>query len=465
MNRLLIICITVFNLMHMSDAKGSITYEQAQKTADAVWKSPPLSMDITYCVSLEDSTKTDQDLIKMYEKIYDQMHGPKESLTPYLLQERESFVQKNVSRFLKEQQEGGKKDTFRIRFDEKCLRIDKSDIWYCSQSILDSNIPFQSFSIEKIDQNNFVKRLEYSNENKSFVTRNINTREKHDITQAPIRNFTVMPNSLLLKKKLGKNTKISPGDIDEVDNAKIDQLCSDKLEGIKINISPDKNAPDLKDKIEISIYSKDPNKQPIKFYMVCDKKDYSRVYYDGFLNPKTDQILPTRICDEFDTQGYPHKVIKYKYNNEGKITYRESYLVRDVKINVLIPKDVFAFNPPTDCEIVEYDTNLVPRIVREKGGFEGGIQQFSKAAKEKDIGTLKMLLSHENWKIRSLSLQTLKFLLAQNPDELKSLALMLINDPNQSVRADAQNVLKHLESIKSSNIQRDSLSEPNNQPK
>jgi hypothetical protein len=454
MNMKLIGRIVVFIVIATGNASGTITHEQAGKLAGAIWKSPPLSMDVTYCVAFEDNTKSEQDLREMYEKEYDQMHGPKESLSPYLLQDRESTIRKNVERFIKEQQEGGRKVTYRIRFDGNYLRIDRAD-GVCSQMTpvsdngqdksLDS-IPFGFSSIEIDDQNGSIERFEYLHQGKRVTKRTINNKSKQDIAEAPIRKFALIPSSLILKMKLGTSTSGLPKGPYEVNATKMDQLCSGKLDGIKINVSPDENSPDIKENIEVLFYAKDSNKQPIKTFMVCDKKDYSKVYFDGYLNPATNQIMPTRLCSNFDSQGYPHSVTKMEYDHNGKLKNRETYQILDIHLNIPISKDVFAFNPPPNYEIVDFNSNGQDKVVREKGGFEGGIQKFSKAAKEKDVEALKGLLGHEDSKIRRMSLQSLGFLLAQKPDELKATVLPLKNDPNQRVRDEAQKILTRLES-------------------
>jgi hypothetical protein len=444
----------------INNASGGITKEQAGKLVAAVWKSPPLSMDVTYCVTFEDHTKTEQELREIYEKAYDQTHGPKEKLSPYLLKDRETMVQENVNNFLKDlQKEGGRKATYRIRFDGNCLRVDRADIWCCSKTNLadsnswesvlpgqtpDPNIPFQFSSVEVMNQNGTVERFEYSHEGKSVTRRIINAKEKQDVMQAPITGFMMIPRAFAIKKMMSTSrNELSEGPY-EIDVAKIDQLCSSTLKGVNIVISPDENAPTTKEKIVMDFYAKDSNKPISKSILVCAKEDYSKVYYNEVRNAVTNRLLLTRACSDFDSQGFPHNVIEIKYDNEGKVKSRESYQIQDVHINIPIPKETFAFNPPADYQIMETDANGIGRVIREKGCTDEPMFILAKAIKAKDVGKVKELLGHKIWQVRLESLRALEQLLVQDKKELKDAATMLENDENQSVREQAEKILHRI---------------------
>lgn len=451
MKSALTIMIIVFGTSITGDVSGSITYEQASKLVDAAWKPIPTSMDVTYCVAIEDNTKTEQDLQKMYEKAYDQMHGSKEDMSEYQLQNRESTVEMNVKQFIKEQQEGGRKKTYRIRYNEYCVRVDRANAWFCSKTTADSNMPFSFSSIEVTNQDGTVERFEYNDESKSATRRKISAKEKQDITKAPVTYFMTIPDYFILRMKMGASPNGQPNGPYEVDSIKINKLCSGTLEGMRIDVSPDESAPEERDRIEINIYAKDVNKLYLRTIMICDKEDYSQVYYYGFLNHVTNQTIPTRICRDFDSQGFPHYVKEMKYDRWGKLNYCESYQILDVHVNASIPKEAFAFNPPENYEIIEIGPDRTSKIIREKGGFEGGIQKFKRAAQNKDITALKELLTHDEWKIRSLSLQTLGYLLEQDPNELEVIASNLVNDTNSEVRNEAEKILQRLNAKETSN--------------
>jgi hypothetical protein len=443
MIKVVVIALISFSMAALGNPSGAPTYEQAMKLLAAVWKSPPISsMDVTYCMTSEDNTKTEQDICKIYEEAYDQLHGPKENLSSNLLQDRETTVQKNVRLFLKEQQEGGRKVIYRIRFDETCYRLDR--VQGCTQTTLDSNTPFQFTFIEVMDQNGVVERFEISNESKTAIRKKINAKEKQDITKLPITGFMMIPNAFVLKMKLGNPIRGLTVGPYEVNETKIDQLCSGKLKGTSVAVNPDKDIPDERNKIEINLYKEDINKPFFKSTMVCDKEDYSKAYYTGVINPATNELLYTRICSDFDTQGFPHHVTETKYDHKDKVKYRESYQIQDIRINIPIPKEIFTFNPPEDYEIVGIDPNGTGRVIREKGGFEGAILKFSKATKTKDVETLKSLLINKSPKIRLMSLQVLEQFWAEDKEKLKEAAKILENDEDPAVREESSKVLLHL---------------------
>ncbi|MBN2020483.1 MAG: hypothetical protein JW749_09685 [Sedimentisphaerales bacterium] len=449
MKKTIIIMFIAFNICIIDNVSGFPTHEQAEKLVAAAWKSPPITMDVTYCVTFEDNTKTEQDIRKIYEDAYDQLHGTNEKSSPYLAQHREETVQKNVSRFLGEQKEGGRKVTYRIRFEENRLRVDRADIWGCSLRPFDSNIPFQFSSIEVADPNGTIERFEYNYEGKNATKRSINIKEKQDVSKAPVTSFAMIPNALFLKMKLGISKSGLPQGPYEVNTTKIDQMCSGKLDGMSIEISPDENDPNVKEKVLMGFYAKDSNDPFLKSIMVCAKEDYSRVYYHETRNVAMHQLISTRICRDFDSQGFPHNVIETRYDKEGKVKYSEHYQIQNVQINVPIPKETFTFSPPVDYEIVEVDPNGTRKIIREKGGFEGGVQKFRKAAKAKDIEALKELLGYESDSIRLMSLQVLEHLLAKDPNELKDTATILKNDEDPNVREEAQKILDYIERLES----------------
>jgi hypothetical protein len=174
-----IILIAFVSLGFVGYASGAITRKQAEKLVAAAWELPPSSMDITYCVAFEDNTRTEQDVRKIYEGAYSRLNGPKEELLPGLKKSREVRIQKNVDRFLKEQREGGRKSTYRIRFNENCVRVDQAYSSFCPQTstktgntqnvvqpdkTADSDIQFDFSSIEVVARNGTVERFEYSHQ-------------------------------------------------------------------------------------------------------------------------------------------------------------------------------------------------------------------------------------------------------------------------------------------------------------
>jgi hypothetical protein len=444
MRNVIIIEIAVLCVSITGSASGVITQEQAEKLISAICKPSPSIFDITLNLFLQDYTKNEKDLRERFENKYEKIYG---SMTTNLVPDKESFIRDEITYFMKEQQQGGRKETYRIRFDANNLRTDISYDWACSQikfpdanQNIDFNISFDSSIIETPDQNGHFNRYSYDYFIKSSSIEKPTARKSYNRREWII-NLALVPPYITLKTKLG----IPPTEGYKLNTAQFNQLCSGKLNGINIVIENDEFFPETRDKIKLSFYPENPKRPITKTVIVCDKNDYSRVYYCGI----SKLSLVESTWSDFDSQDYPHNITIMEYDTNVNLKKRVIYQVLDVNLNTPIPKKVFEFNPPKDYEIREFDPNGAKKIIRYKAGYEGGIEKFFKAEEENDVNALKELLGHEEGKIRALSLRSLGFLLAQKPDELKAAALTLKNDPNQTVREEAQQILTRIERLKS----------------
>jgi hypothetical protein len=443
MRNVIIIEIAVLCVSITGSASGVITQEQAEKLISAICKPSPSIFDITFNLFLQDYTKNEKDLRERFENKYEKIYG---SMATNLVPDKESFIRDQITYFMKKQQQGGRKEAYRIRFDANNIRTDVSYSWPCSRINIpdenqnkqtDFNIPFDSSIIETLDQNGHFKRYSYdyfiksASILKSTAGKNYNRREW-------IRNLALVPPYITLKTKLG----IPPTQGYKLNTAQFNQLCSGKLNGINIVIENDEFFPETRDKIKLSFYPENPKRPITKTVIVCDKNDYSRVYYCGI----SKLSLVERTWSDFDSQNYPHNITRMEYDTNGILKERVIYQILDANLNTPFPKEVFEFNPPKDYEIREFDPNGAKKIIRYKAGYEGGIEKFFKAEEENDVNALKELLGHEDGKIRSRSLRSLGFLLAKKPDELKAAVLPLKNDPNQTVRDEAKKILARIES-------------------
>jgi len=439
MKRVIVILAVLFTVNVIADTPVSPNYEQAGKLVAAAWKFPPRSIDITYYAIVKDNTKTEQELRRIYEEAHEQMYGPPEQLNSYMLESRERFVQMNVERFLKEQQEGGRKYKLRIRFDGNRQRVDKvygppartvlkgtAQEEFLPEKKLDVNTPFETSSIEITDQNNVSERFEYLHESKTATRRKIKTRAKFEDSE--IMRFMMIPGDLLLRMKLGTRKNGLFKALYEPNETNIEQLCSGTLNGISIKIQPDKDVADLKEEIEISFYNNDKT-QFYKSTMVCAKEDYSKVYYYEARNPVTDHPIFARTCGNFDSQGFPHNVTVIEYDGEGKVKLHETYHVESVRLNTPIPDEVFEFNPPKDYAVT--DLRLTPAE-----------QQTA------EISRLKEWLGHKKWTDRLRALVALGKYLRDNPAELRDIAAPMLDDERPEIREKAAKILQRIESNK-----------------
>jgi hypothetical protein len=426
-------------------ARADIRPEQAEKLVSAVCKPSPSCFDITFNMFLQDYTKNEKDLREKFESTYERIYG---SMAANLAPDKESFIRDQIAYFMKRQQQGEHMEAYKIRFDANNLRTDDSYSWACSPINIhdgnqnkqtDFNIPFDSSIIEASDQNGYFNRYFYDHSFKSASTKKPTAR-KNQNTREWIRNLALVTPYITLKTKLG----IPPTEGYKLNTARFNQLCSGKLNGINIVIENDDLFPETRDKIKLSFYPENPKRPVTKTVIVCDKNDYSRVYYCG-----TSKLsLTESTWSDFDSQGYPHNITKMEYGTDGNLKKCVIYQVLDVHLNTPIPKEVFEFNPPQDYEIRQADANGTTRIIRYKPGYEGAEDKLYDAKREKDVNTLKELLKNDKGMIRYESLRSLESLLAQKPDELRDAALSLKNDSDLIVREEAQKTLMRLEVIK-----------------
>jgi hypothetical protein len=132
------------------------------------------------------------------------------------------------------------------------------------------------------------------------------------------------------------------------DGEKLEKLSTGELEKISVRICPDPNVPDTKDRIEIGL----PKDSIVPgTIMICDREDYSRVYYYEVRHPLTGQLLFTRECTNFDSQGFPRNATEIQYDADGKLKKKEVYTIVEVDLDPSIPDEVFIFQPPPGYKV------------------------------------------------------------------------------------------------------------------
>jgi hypothetical protein len=303
--------------------------------------------------------------------------------------------------------------------------------------VLGPNTPYNMTYINLGDKNKGDYRsLIYYHDSKSVMIQNKKNWAKNNI----IADLARLSSYYQMLLGVNEGTLLEPAYVP--DSNRIEELSKTGLVAgaLRVMISPDPNNPSKRDRIEIK-----STEYPCGTVIICDKEDYSRVYYLEICNPGTGKLLQIKQCSNFDNQGFPHNATIIEYDMNGELKKKEVYTIEKVELNPVISKDVFEFTPPEEYEITEIDTNGTVKVIREKGGIEGAMIRWTKAVKEKDIETLTELLGHEIWQVRLRSLQVLEQLLAQDGKRLEETAMVLENDENPKVREQAEKILHRIQ--------------------
>jgi len=436
MKKLLVILSFVISVSVTSGAQQSLNSEQVRKLVTAAWKQRPESMDIIYYKTFKDLTKDKQEFEQIFEDAFDKMYRPKETLSTAKAKYRERMVQLNVERSLKEK-EVGRKSKMRIRYEEDRQRIDyvggtpdrtifkgTEHQRFSPGKKLDANTPYTTSVIEMTDQNNVSTRYTYLHNSKVINIKRIRTRgSSHLINE--ISGFSMMPVGVtgVLRKKLSDSSgegSLEPNEI------KINQLGLGTLKCIGITIYPDNETLHEAVRIEMILYST----KDVPFMhmsLICDKDDYSRVYSFERHIPVGGALIRREIRDNFDSQGFPHKVSIFEYDTTGKYTRHKLYEVESVSLNTQISSEVFELSSAKDYRVLTYEKTPDKQQAEE-------------------IARLKEWLKDEDWTRRVRGLVGLKEHLIQNPVELRDIALSMLIDKNPQVRQTATWILQSLES-------------------
>lgn len=337
---------------------GIPTEEQVQKLAAAAWRNPVESIYITF---YEDYTKVPEpveQIRKRAEKFADmELRGRSlDELTPYEIERRNKIIEVNFKIGL-ESQKFPRKIKKRVWISDDEQRVDMVKVG--PNEPLGPDMPFVHTFVNTKDANTgeFVSYHYASEMNTVFV-------DTSKWAEEPIAKFADVPAARNLQISLGVDqggTLTSP--IFVPDSNKIQALARTGLtrtESIasvklkrplinKISIYPDPNAPSTKDIIEMG----DPNHFP-SFVLICDRKDYSRVYRTEFHIPTTNKIRYIYECDNFDSNGFPHNITEIQYDKDGNFVKKSVYRVIKVELNPSIPDEVFEFHPPEGYKVVDH---------------------------------------------------------------------------------------------------------------
>jgi hypothetical protein len=356
--RLIAFFVLFFTFCNRAISENILTEVQIQKLAAAAWKEPVRSIDVTLYKEITTPPMSENEIRKMFEDSFEKTEGPKENLSPVELEQRNRTIQSNVEGTLKEQ-EVGRKIKQRIRIDGFRQRIDDVLAWpkvvllegtphehIDPGVILGPNTPYEityvnSGDNSKGDYTSFryfhkLKSAEIKNEKKSMHER------------SHIINFTRLAFYFQGILGVNKGTLLEPvfvPDPNKIENLRKTGLVNEKNH---LTIRPDPNNPDTRDRIEIN----DAN-NPCGTIMICDREDYSRIYYTSICMPSTGKVFYVRECNDFDSQGFPHYIKEIQYELNGDLKEKSVYRIEKVELNSVIPDEVFAFNPPEGYKVTD----------------------------------------------------------------------------------------------------------------
>jgi hypothetical protein len=455
-----IIRIAVFMLvslpLYAKSVPGRVpTEEQVTKLVAAAWKEPVHSIDVTLYKDVTEPPKSVEEIRKMFEDAFNHMEGPKENLSPWDLQDRERNIRLNVERAVKEQKVG-RKIKERIRISGHRQRIDQVLGW--PKMVLLQGTPYEEVRPEVVLGPNTPYEMTHVNlgdkrkgDYTSFAyyhyhyskTAQITNKRNSMWAKSDIIEMLAPPGiSIIFQRHLGVNKGTTSQPIFVPDPNKIQKITSTGIlaDNQRLVIGPDPNRPDSRDRIEI----KDPN-SPGGIVLICERKDYSRVYYSEIRNPLTGKLLVTKECSNFDAQGFPHNATVTKFDMDGNLKEKEVYTIEKVELNPDIPDEVFEFRPPEGYDVADLrpGSGYDEKVKRESEA----LAQLQKLHEVSDIPELRKLLKHESWKVRLIALKTIGGL-AKDRAVLRDIAASMQNDENSDVHKEADRILRRIESNK-----------------
>jgi hypothetical protein len=365
-SNILVLLLVVFacSFIYSSEENSGIpNEEQVQKLAAAAWKEPIKSIDVTFYKYYSAVPEPVEQIRKRAEEYADREFKGRslDELKPYEIERRNKIIEANFKNWV-ENQKFPRKAKCQVWISGDNQRIDTVEVG--PNEPLGPNTPFVHTFVNTKDATTgeFVSYHYAGKMNTVFVR--TTKWAKEEITQ-----FAGIPfrNALILQLFLGIDQGSTPKSLNYIpDPNKMAELVKTGLVSIepkkgakakgnkavsRIAIRPDSNAPDTRDRIEM----KDPN-YPCGTIMVCDREDYSRVYYMESCMPTTGKVMYIRECSNFDSQGFPHNITEIKYDKNGNFVERSVYRIEKVKLNPVIRDEIFKFNPPEGYKVQDSRT-------------------------------------------------------------------------------------------------------------
>ncbi|MHC4560503.1 MAG: LolA family protein [Planctomycetota bacterium] len=315
----------------------------------AVWKDKPDSIDVTIYKTISKRAKPYREIRERVEGFFAkdkswilEKYEPNSHGRTVMLEKLNRTIVMNVERLMKEQQ-----TPTRIK---KRVRIsdgrERHDVAYARTPdvSLGPNTPFESTYVDLGEHvQGDINAFAYHHDRKIANMHTDGWKASH------IEDLMGLPYTMTIGWKVITGTKAASGlyipDPDKIQEVKRRGVLLDRF---RVAIVPDPNAPGTRDRIEL----RDPD-YPGGIILICDRKDYSRVYCLKSYMPRTGHLSHMRECANFDSQGFPHNVTVIEYNIEGKFKKKEIYSIEKVELNPVIPDDVFKFNPPEGYKVTD----------------------------------------------------------------------------------------------------------------
>ncbi len=344
----LLFVLFAFSLTYAQVNNGLPTEEQVAKLAAAAWKERPQSLDVTLYLELTTPTKPFEQIRSEVEKFvdedYERMGLTKESLKTYEKERRKKTIEINVNWRVRRQQ-FPRLIKKRIRISGNNQRTDSVTAEPGKQ--LESNMPFEHTYVNfgKRDSENFYS-FHYAHKIKSA-----NIEDKSGWAKRDPAQFAYLPTGISLRLKSTIGIKVGEGiSAAFIPDPNRMQDFAEKgilVGGLRLAVEPDPNSPDSRDRIEI----KDPNWASGGIVLICDRNDYSRIYYFEYCVPESNDPLYTTECSNFDSQGFPRNITETKYDRRGNLKEKSVYTILEVHLNTSIPDELFRFQPPPGYKV------------------------------------------------------------------------------------------------------------------
>lgn len=391
---------------------------QIMKLAAAAWKEPIQSIDATYYVTVRKTPRTVDEIEASFLKSLSQIYG-NASQVP------DDVVEMNVSRALEEQKEGMKR---KERLRSKGYK-EKKDVVYAipdytmfpgtdlqrkvSGKKLEHDTPYDSTRIRKIE-NNILTEIGINLQEKTALIQNQSLDSSNGFTLSSVFNMAMMPKEVIQVLQVAMGNKNSL--VDETylpDEDKIERILLGDTNDLSIKLQNDTKSDQSRDKIAIDLLNEDL--AGLSMVIVCDKQDYSKVFEFECRFQPSNQLLIKRVCNDFDANGFPHYFQIAEYTYDGNLKAEITYKFEEVYLNTPIEDDVFEFNPPDNYRITDMRLPIDERTQQE-------------------ILLMKKWLNHAEAGNRIEAFSTLSNLLKDSPDELKEIAIMMLDDDNATIR-------------------------------
>lgn len=439
--------VLVNSLTYAKAYRGNIpTEEQVAKLAAAAWKERPHSIDVTLYRESTTPPKPIEQIRKEVEGFFEnernmiqQKYEPNSEGMKIMLKRLNKAIEMNVNSWVKRQQ-FPRLARRRIRNAGHNHRADSVTAEPGEE--IEPNMPFEGTYVNVGERNSSdFFSFDYQHKIKKAIIEDESGWARRDPAK-----FVGLPlgTASALQALLGGTNQGDPDpnkmqELSSTGLAKIDHAAG--VVRVRVTVTPDPNTPDTRVRIEIG----DPNYLPTTV-MICDREDYSRVYYVELCSRRTGEPFYVRECSNFDSQGFPHNATEIKYDIDGNFEEKSVYRIIKVDLNPTIPDEVFKFKPPEDYEA---DDRRPPEKRPQNVNYlrtedvRKTLREVHKAFQKRDLTTLKEFLKHKSWRVRSNALALITGV--AEGEELKKIVESMRKDKKDEVREQAELILKRLQ--------------------